>query len=57
MINFRLFLLKLDYSYPSPFFYIFSFAEHAENPWGQATKKDSPTKQVPQKATEEDLYY
>jgi predicted DNA-binding transcriptional regulator len=36
---------------------IFSFAEIAENPWGKSAEKDSPTKQVPQKATEEDLYY
>ncbi len=36
---------------------IFSFAQTAENPWGKQSKKDSPTKQVPQKATEEDLYY
>ena len=37
---------------------IFSFAEPAENPWGKkGAKKDSPTNQVPQKATEEDLYY
>lgn len=36
---------------------IFSFAEEADNPWGKTSKKDSPAKQVPQKATEEDLYY
>lgn len=36
---------------------IFSFAQMAENPWGKENKKCSPTKQVPQKATEEDLYY
>lgn len=36
---------------------IFSFAEKAENPWGKVGIKSSPTKQVPQKATEEDLYY
>jgi predicted transcriptional regulator len=36
---------------------IFSFSQVAENPWGVANKNHSPTKQVPQKATEEDLYY
>ena len=36
---------------------IFSFAEVAENPWGKSVKKENPTKQVPEKATEEDLYY
>ena len=36
---------------------IFSFAQVAENPWGKSSEKKSSTKQVPQKATEEDLYY
>lgn len=36
---------------------IFSFSKPSENPWGKKSKNNSSNKQIPQKATEEDLYY
>lgn len=35
---------------------IYSLSQPAENPWGDHNK-NNPPKQIPQKATEEDLYY